>query len=239
MNSAAEGPAANRSAPWRESAAQVFVRSLDDPELSEADDHHLRRVLRLRGGEVVCAGDGAGGYRMCRWTGQPRSIDPDGVTHRVDRAVPSVRVGFAPVKGDRPEWVVQKLTEIGIDVILVVRAQRSVVRWDAQRAQRQRDRFEAVARGAAAQCRRLWLPEIHVDDGSQPLPQGVLAEAGGRPLCEADTTVLVGPEGGWVDAERAGRDLVALGEHVLRSETAAMAAGVAMTALRAHLLRPT
>ena len=237
MSEAAERPAANRRALWREAAAQVFVGSLDSPVLTEADDHHLRRVLRLRRDEVVCAGDGAGGYRMCRWTGQPRVLDPQGGAHQVDRALPSLSVGFAPVKGDRPEWAVQKLTEIGVDVILVIPTQRSVVRWDRERAERQRDRFEAVARGAAAQCRRLWLPEIRVEDGSDPLPDGVLAEAGGRPLDEDDTTVLVGPEGGWADAERVGRELVALGEHVLRSETAALAAGLAMTALRARLLR--
>ncbi|HMQ26751.1 MAG TPA: 16S rRNA (uracil(1498)-N(3))-methyltransferase, partial [Acidimicrobiales bacterium] len=64
-------------------------------------------------------------------------------------------------------------------------------------------------------------------------PDAVLAAAGGRPPAAGDSVVLVGPEGGWSDEER-GRGLpeIGLGPTVLRAETAAVAAGVLLTALR-------
>ena len=67
---------------------------------------------------------------------------------------PELTVVFAPVKGERPEWVVQKLTELGIDRIVPLRSERSVVRWTGQRGQATVERLRRVAREAAAQCRR-------------------------------------------------------------------------------------
>ena len=69
-------------------------------------------------------------------------------------------MAFAPVKGERPEWVVQKLTELGIDRIVPLRTERSVVRWTGERGQATVERLRRVAREAAAQCRRVWLPEV-------------------------------------------------------------------------------
>ena len=76
------------------------------------------------------------------------------------RLEPALTVAFAPIKGERPEWVVQKLTELGIDRIVPLRSERSVVRWTAQRGQAAVERLRRVAREAAAQCRRVWLPEV-------------------------------------------------------------------------------
>jgi 16S rRNA (uracil1498-N3)-methyltransferase len=61
------------------------------------------------------------------------------------------------------------------------------------------------------------------------LPTAVIAEPGGRPVAGGDTTVAVGPEGGWSDAEvKLARDHVSLGPNVLRVETAALAAVILM-----------
>ncbi len=73
---------------------------------------------------------------------------------------PALTVAFAPTKGERPEWVVQKLTELGIDRIVPLVSERSVVRWEGGRGQKAVERLRRVAREAAAQCRRVWLPEI-------------------------------------------------------------------------------
>ncbi len=71
------------------------------------------------------------------------------------------------------------------------------------------------------------------------LPGAALADPGGRPPTGEDTTILCGPEGGWSDAERAeDRDRVGLGPAVLRAETAAVAAGALLGALRDGLVRP-
>ena len=131
----------------------------------------------------------------------------------------------------------QKLTELGIDRIVPFRAARSVVQWDAAKAAKAVDRLRLVARAAAMQSHRPWLPEVTdvavlTDLVGQP---GVaMAERSAAVLGEAHTTVLVGPEGGWTDDELAlPVPPVGLGGHVLRAETAAIAAGVLLVARRA------
>lgn len=217
----------------------VFVDDIERPAIGADDRHHLERVLRLRAGDPLTVSDGHGRWRRCRY-GVP--IQPEDEVHHVARRTPSLTVAFTPVKGDRPEWVVQKLTELGIDRILVLQAERSVVRWDGARAQRQLERLGRIAREASMQCRRCHLPEI---DGPFPvasaaaMPGAVRADRGGRALRADDTVVLVGPEGGWGEGERdVAPDAVALGDHVLRAETAAVAAGVVMTALRGGMAHP-
>jgi 16S rRNA (uracil1498-N3)-methyltransferase len=144
-------------------------------------------------------------------------------------------VGFAPVKGAKPEAVAQKLTELGIDRIVPLVCARSVVRWDGVRAAEHVARLRRVAREAAAQCRRVWLPEVDEVVPFSAIAGGAgvaLAEPGG-PAPGADlTTVLVGPEGGWDDAERSSGPVVGLSDGILRAETAAVVAGALLAALR-------
>ena len=115
---------------------------------------------------------------------------------------------------------------------------RSVVRWDDAKAAKNIARLRQVAREAAMQCRRSWLPRLddvtHLDTAVGPLGDGVaLAQPGGRPPALTHPTVCVGPEGGWTLAEQDGRVLVDLGPTMLRTETAALTAGILLTALRA------
>jgi 16S rRNA (uracil1498-N3)-methyltransferase len=202
--------------------------------LSADDRHHLERVLRLRLGEELTVSDGAGGWRRCRFG--PALELLNGV-ERVPRPDPPVTVAFAVVKGQRPEWAVQKLTEIGVDRIVPVLAARSVVRWAPGEHGGQLARLRRVAREAAMQSRRVWLPVV---DGVTPFavvaaePGAALAHPGGNPPSLAAPTVLVGPEGGWDDAElAAGPPLVGLGAAVLRTETAAVVAATLLCGLRA------
>lgn len=222
-------------------AAQVFVGDLGVPEPTAPDAHHLARVLRLRAGEVVVAADGAGSWRPCRYADGGR-LDADGDICTEARAEPAITVGFAPVKGDRPEWVVQKLTEVGADRIVVLATERSVVRWEGERARRALSRLERTAKEASAQCRRVWLPEL---SGPLPLAEALalapfsLAHLGGDAPTLERPAVAVGPEGGWSPAELAlGAPLVGLGPSVLRAETAALAAGVVLASLRAETVHP-
>ena len=142
-------------------AAHVFVADLETLELDEADSHHLSRSLRLQPGEAVTASDGAGGWRLCRFAPGP-ALEPDGPVRHEPRPKPEVTVGFALAKGERPEWATQKLTEVGVDHIVPLLTSRTVVRWDADRADRNRVRLTRVAREAAMQSRRTWLPEVGV-----------------------------------------------------------------------------
>ncbi|MDQ2677526.1 MAG: 16S rRNA (uracil(1498)-N(3))-methyltransferase [Actinomycetota bacterium] len=220
-------------APWRDAAALVFVDSLETPVLAEADHHHLARVLRLRPGVELCATDGAGGWRRATFDGTARLV-PLGDVGVEPRPSPPLTVAFALVKGEKPELVVQKLTELGVDRIVPVDARHSVVRWDEERARKHLERLRRVAREACSQCRRLWVPEVdEVRSVAALRAEGaVLAHVGGRPLRRGDTVIAVGPEGGWSDDELDGADTVTLGAHVLRAETAAITAGALSAALR-------
>jgi RsmE family RNA methyltransferase len=74
----------------------------------------------------------------------------------------TLAVAFAPVKGEKPEVIVQKLTELGIDQIIpLAPTRRSVVKWDDARAAKNEERLRKIAREAAMQSRRTWLPTIH------------------------------------------------------------------------------
>jgi 16S rRNA (uracil1498-N3)-methyltransferase len=151
-------------------------------------------------------------------------------------------VAFAPTKGDRPEWVTQKLTELGVDRIVPIHANRSVVRWEGERGARSVERLRRVAREAAAQCRRTWLPEV---SGVTPLPGLAslsggtlrLAQPGGGPPSLAHPVVAVGPEGGWDEGELARFGTgVGLGATVLRAETAAVVVGSILCGLRSGVI---
>ena len=241
------GPAGPGVAERAAAAAQVLVADPDAPDLDPADRHHLARVLRLRPGEAVVATDGRGRWRVCRYRGG--SLEPDGPVHREPAPWPLLTVAFAPVKGDRPEWVAQKLTELGIDRIVPLVTARGVVRWEGERRAKAVERLRRVAAEAAGQCRRVWLPEVTEpvgladlprllappDPADQPAPAEppALAQRGGPPPGPATVVVAVGPEGGWAPDElRLGWPTVGLGPLVLRAETAAVAAGVLLAARR-------
>jgi 16S rRNA (uracil1498-N3)-methyltransferase len=212
-----------------EAKAHAFVVDLAAPELAEADRHHLERVLRLRAGEAVTVSDGRGRWRACRVAAAGELV-VDGPVVTADEPRPLLTVAFALVKGERPEWVVQKLTELGIDRVVPFVAERSVVRWDEGKAARNHERFVQVAREASMQSRRVWLPAVDAVTSfraAAALPGAALADRGGERPSLATPTLLVGPEGGWSEAERATPlRCVGLGPTVLRAETAAVAAGV-------------
>ena len=221
----------------------MFVEDLERPEIDGADLHHLERVLRLRAGEVVTVSEGAGGWRQCRYAGRGR-LEPMGDVARRPGPSPLVTVGFALTKGDRPEWVVQKLTEAGVDRIVPLLAARAVVRWDEERGDRRLARLRSVARAAAMQSRRTWLPAVNevmsFEAAARDLGStAALAHFGGAPPTLSRPATLVGPEGGWSEEELAfGLPRVGLGPNVLRAETAALAAGLLLCALRARIVTP-
>jgi 16S rRNA (uracil1498-N3)-methyltransferase len=216
-------------------------------------------VLRIRPGDPVSAADGSGRWGIGHWTPASGLVLDELHLADIRGQRPAIGVVCAVPKGDRPELVVQKLTEIGIDHLEWFDAARAVVRWDAAKRVAQLARFARIAREAAMQSRRLTVPTIgHVALEAVAARTGVaLATPDGRvgwwaATDGADTdrgpaapdavtsnvlprsrvsTVVVGPEGGFTDAELAlVPDRVCLGGNVLRVETAAIAAGVLLAA---------
>lgn len=237
--------------PWAAgypAAAHVFVASLSATvEVAADDGRHLARVLRLRPGEAVTAADGRGAWRpyaVASVAGGSVRLEARGPERVEPRLRPGLAVAFALTKGDKPELAVQKLTELGVDRILPVLAERSVARPDPDRAATAAARWRRVAEEAARQCRRARLPDVAdlaplasldghpglvVADRAGASPSGLAVPPGGELL------VVVGPEGGLAPAEverlRPWARLN-LGAHVLRAETAALAAGAVLGAVR-------
>ena len=142
-----------------------------------------------------------------------------------------------PVKGERSEWTVQKLTEIGVDDIVVLApTRRSVVRWS--NVDKQLDKLRAVAREAAMQSRRTHLPTV---TGLVSLaaalarPGAVVADPQGGELAGGPlpALVVVGPEGGFDPEELpAAVARASLGGTILRAETATLVAATLLVAQR-------
>jgi 16S rRNA (uracil1498-N3)-methyltransferase len=225
----------------RSASAHVFVAASDlDVDaaivLDAAVEHHLDRVLRLRDGEVVTVTDGAGRWRptrLVRVGGTPR-LEPDGPVVASERTA-TLTVASAMPKGDRLDVLVQKTTELGVDRVVLLHCERSVVRWKPERADRQRSRLQRIADGACRQSRRVWRVTIEGPvESLAVLPGAVAAEPGGRPVARDDAVLAIGPEGGWSPGELdAASDRVDVGVNVLRTETAAIAAvALAMAARR-------
>ena len=215
----------------RNSEAHVFVRSLDEAVISFEDEHHLDRVLRLDPDDPITVSDGVGSWVAGTWSRDrglrvtsERFHEPHG---------PWLVVGVAIPKSDRPELVVQKLSELGVDRILLFETARSVVRWDLDRRHKQLERLGRIRREASMQSRRVYLPTLEFTTYARAIeePGMALAEPGGHDAIDAAITgILVGPEGGF---DRDELDFavpkISLGNTVLRVETAAIVAGFALT----------
>jgi 16S rRNA (uracil1498-N3)-methyltransferase len=227
----------------RMTAPLFFVDSLQVGEvrLSEPDTRHALRSRRIRPGDPVTLADGAGRIGAGRLVGEDASSAVIAVedVRVVARRGPLVTVALAPPKGGRLTWAIQKLAELGVDEALLLDTERTVRAWSVSRRSRAEDRLGTVAREAAMQARRPFVMEVRGGVGlGEALGNGTdhtvtfwewatepLASA--LPRGPAGIRLLIGPEGGFSEAEveaarRSGSALVSLGEGVLRTETAAV-----------------
>jgi 16S rRNA (uracil1498-N3)-methyltransferase len=229
------------------SAPQFFVSRLVAGEriaLDPEDARHASGSLRLRAGDALrlADGDGAVGAGVVVEAGRATAVVEVGVVDRVERPTPVVSVALAPPKGDRLSWAVQKLAEVGVDDVILLDTERSVRRWDTARAAGAVDRLAGVAREAAMQSRRPFVMSVR---GPASLADAVAAGGSVVVLWEhateelaaalgtvaGDLRLVVGPEGGFSEAEvracsERGAATASLGEGILRTETAALAASV-------------
>ncbi|MEM9040716.1 MAG: RsmE family RNA methyltransferase [Actinomycetota bacterium] len=216
-------------------------------DLPDPIEHHLRSVLRIADGAAVTVTDGRGAWRPARAIVDRASLrlESDGPIQVEPRRSPPLTIAAAIPKGDRVDVMVQKATELGVDELILLHADRSVVRWKPERVDRHRARLQRVADEATRQSRRVWRTSVvgpfravEVISGQLPVPGFepavnpsrstspalVIAEPGGRPITSHDRRIAVGPEGGWSDAElSATTERVGIGENILRIETAVLA----------------
>jgi 16S rRNA (uracil1498-N3)-methyltransferase len=206
-------------------------------ELDAAQANYLGNVMRLGVGAELLVFDGLSGEWLARIAdaGKKRmSLVVEGQT-REPESIPDVWLAFAPVKRAQTDWLVEKATELGVARLVPVMTQRTV----AERVKL--ERLEAIAIEAAEQCGRTRVPQIvepvHLRrfvEELDPTRHFYFAdEGGGDPpassLEDGPAVILIGPEGGFTEEERAfvrgsGACAISLGPRILRAETAALAA---------------
>lgn len=207
--------------------------------LTDGEAQHVVKVMRARIGDEVVAFDGSGAEFLTKIASITRqAVELDVVERReIDRELPRpVTMAVALPKGDRQQWLVEKLTELGVTRLVPVVCQRSV----AQPVESALARLERWVVEASKQCGRNRLMEIAAP---QPwLRYAAQTSAALRliahPGPSAASSVLrsstpeiiaaIGPEGGWTEEEvaaglAAGWQAVSLGPRILRVETAAIA----------------
>jgi 16S rRNA (uracil1498-N3)-methyltransferase len=211
-------------------------------ELRGEEARHLTRVLRAEAGQRYEISDG-----QCAYLAEIAEASGPRVVFRVIEPLDTpatplhITLCAALIKFDRFEWVIEKATELGVERILPVEAERSG-KGLLEASRKRSERWARIARESGQQARRVRAPEIlpavrferclgeeaddryFLEEGDAPPLLRVL-----RVLPECRAALLTGPEGGWTDAERqlaaaAGWQPVSLGPQVLRAETAAMAA---------------
>jgi len=220
--------------------------------LPEEVAHHAARVLRLQDGDAVILFDGHGGEVPARLAVSGRRWSAClGARAAIERESPLRLVLVqALASGDKMDWVVQKSTELGVSAVWPVAAARSVLRLAGERAAKRLAHWRQVAVSACEQCGRNRVPEVapivSLDaylaaarsarkllllPSADKALRNIVPPAAGEPI-----HLLVGPEGGWSEAEvaaclRAGAEAIGLGPRVLRTETAGPAALAALQAL--------
>lgn len=219
----------------------------DDTVLPESDSGHAVRVLRLHEGDSLQAVDGRGGLYDCRLVDAHPKRAIVAVENRTELPPAwegRITVAVAPTKNlDRMEWLVEKLTEVGIDrfvPVLTARSERRVLKTE---------RLEKIAVSAMKQSLKATLPEIWEMTPIDEFIAKTASESAQRFVGYCDenypllsmaaemkpntpTIILIGPEGDFT-ADEISRVVAAgfvpstLGRNRLRTETATLYAAVA------------
>ena len=212
--------------------------------LTGPEAEHLVRVLRAEPGQLYEISDNRDLYlaeiEIARKSGVSFRI-----LEKLESPSPSVSISLlaALIKFDRFEWMVEKATELGVSAIQPFEAGRTDPGL-AQASAKRLARWEKIALEASQQSRRVHLPRIEstvrfvkalridanirllLDENSDVLP--ILQLLPQNRITADRVALLLGPEGGWTDEERAqavaaGWMPCSLGKTILRAETAAIA----------------
>jgi 16S rRNA (uracil1498-N3)-methyltransferase len=223
----------------------------DGVTLGGPEGRHAATVSRLRAGERVTLGNGRGLTAAV----VVQSVTKDSVVFEIEQVqqVSAPEHAFvlaqALAKSDRDERAVEAAVELGVDAVVPFAAARSVSRWDAAKEAKGRARWQSIAREAAKQSLRAWVPEVRALASCRDLialtaTRLLVLDAAGVSPHDVDwsnstspdvreTVFVVGPEGGFGPEERdafgaAGATFVRLGSNVLRTSTAGpVALGIA------------
>jgi len=230
---------------------RLFVDALLEPRtrlvLPADAAHHAARVLRLKDGDPVVLFDGRGGEYEARLAVHRRDqVSAEIAEWRdVERESPlQATLAQAISSSEKMDFTIQKAVELGVAAIQPILAAKSVVRLSAEREAKKLARWKRVAIAACEQCGRNRIPELRepvaLDSYRPPTGSKILLSPSGAgklaDFAKGPVVLAAGPEAGFSDSEeklllRAGFQPVRLGQRILRTETAALAALAALNAL--------
>lgn len=213
--------------------------------LHDAEAHHAAHVMRVEAGQHVELFDGRGTSASAVVTKVGRREVTLEIVDRIEHTRPPagrLTVAACPPKGDRLKWMIEKLTEVGVDCYVPLISERTVVNPGRSKV----EKLGTTVVAAAKQSGRAWLMEIApltafhdlLDNCATNGARLLMAhpdEKAGPPIAGAgDTTLLIGPEGGFSEDEvdvavARGAELVSRPGPILRTETAAVAFAVLVT----------
>ncbi len=217
-----------------------------DPKLYELDEEEARhsyKVLRLGSGDVIHVTNGNGLLQKCILNVQGRKVGYEVVESVVIERRPfAVHIAVAPTrKAERNEWMVEKMTEIGVERIDFIITEHT--NPDTINRVVNLSRLNRIAAAAMKQSQQYYLPAITVNNKFEPFIKGVrearkliayvpdqnkVEHVFNKVEKDSSTLLLIGPEGDFSEKEVAlalecGFTTVSLGPTRLRTETAAVA----------------
>ncbi len=219
-----------------------FFGQLDNlvPVLSDTDVFHLTKVLRIKAGETIEVVVDNTLFLCAVASFSPFKFVVKEMRELPQRNGPYLTLLYAIPKGDKLDLVVQKATELGVDAIILVETAHAVGKISTDKQAAKHERFMKIIKAAAMQSKQNSIPKI---SGPIPLHEAVNLSFDLKLIAHEKATisfrnilsnkyqksknvcVLIGPEGGFSDAEvalAAQHDfvVVSFGANILRSETA-------------------
>jgi 16S rRNA (uracil1498-N3)-methyltransferase len=214
--------------------------------------HHLH-VLRMAPGDQVTLFNGEGGEYNATLSGIDRKraqVMIDAFSPREAELPYAITLAQALPEASKMDWIIEKAVELGAAAIQPLAAQRCVVRLSAERAAKKMAHWQAIAIAASEQCGRNRIARLeetadfnHWIGQSDPPARIMFTPRAGQSLSDwarqhppQPVTLVIGPEGGFTEQEEEAaraRDvlMLSMGQRVLRTETAGLAAIAALNAV--------
>lgn len=207
--------------------------------LESNQEHHARRVLRLEQETVRLVYEGEAFLAKCGSFPEGYGCFVESRDPTVNELKQSITLCMALIKKEKFEWVLQKVTELGVSRIVPFESSRTIVKVQKEKQEKVLNRYQQIVLEASQQCKRNRVPIVEPVVSLKQLiqyrsDQNVVAyealhqdHAFFDSSIQASTTIVIGPEGGFSLQEidqlnQMGYKSISLGNRILRAETAAI-----------------
>lgn len=236
----------------------VISDSLDSEYYIEGEEfHHISQVLRKRAGDSILVTNGKGILAECQIVNIEKRRLLIEITNQqaYERSKPQMALAFALLKNKHDSMIIEKATELGCSLFYPLETERTV----RKNSPNQQNKFQKITIAAMKQCDNAWLPRVKECVDLRAIPE-LMRKDGYVPVVALETErkrslfeiksqflqeplgIIIGPEGGFSQQEKDFfiKEKVisfSLGNHILRAETAAIAAISQLSGLNYNLNR--